>query len=106
MGRGGSGVPLIRVLRGPKLDTLTLWSVVRYEHRSEVGMSSTVTISPKFQVVIPKAIRDELSLVPGQKVEALAVEGRIELVPVRDVKELRGIAKGIDTTVDREEDRV
>ena len=69
-------------------------------------MSNTVTISPKFQVVIPKSIRDQLGLAPGQKVEALAIEGRIELVPVRDAKELRGIAKGIDTTVDREGDRV
>jgi AbrB family looped-hinge helix DNA binding protein len=69
-------------------------------------MSTTVTISPKFQVVIPKSIRVQLALVPGQKVEALAVEGRIQLVPVRAAKELRGIAKGIDTAVDREEDRV
>lgn len=69
-------------------------------------MPNTVTISPKFQVVIPKAIREQLALVPGQKVEALAMEGRIQLVPVRDAKGLRGIAKGIDTTVKREEDRV
>ena len=46
-------------------------------------MSPTVTISPKFQVVIPKAIRDQLRLVPGQKVEALVVDGRIELVLAR-----------------------
>jgi AbrB family looped-hinge helix DNA binding protein len=69
-------------------------------------MSSTVTISPKFQVVIPKSIREQLALVPGQQVEAIVVEGRIQLVPVRHAKELRGIARGLDTTVEREADRV
>jgi AbrB family looped-hinge helix DNA binding protein len=66
----------------------------------------TVTISPKFQVVIPKAIRDRLRLTPGQKVHALAIAGRIELVPVRPVAELRGFLRGIDTRVERDEDRV
>ena len=67
---------------------------------------STVTISPKYQVVIPKAIRDKLKLRPGQKVEAIAHEGRIELIPVRPARELRGFVKGIDTAVEREADRV
>ena len=65
-----------------------------------------LTISPKFQVVIPKSIREHLSLRPGQKVQAIAYEGRIELIPVRPVTELRGFLSGIDTTVDREDDRV
>jgi AbrB family looped-hinge helix DNA binding protein len=65
----------------------------------------TVTISPKFQIVIPKAIRQRLGLRPGQKVQAIAYEGRIELVPVRPMKELRGFLKGIDTRVEREADR-
>jgi len=64
-----------------------------------------VTISPKFQVVIPKAIRESLGLKPGQKVQAVAIEGRIELIPVRPVKEMRGFLRGIDTTVEREKDR-
>jgi len=66
----------------------------------------TVTISPKFQVVIPKRVREELKLLPGQKVQALAYSGRIEFIPVRSAKELRGFLKEIDTTVPREEDRV
>lgn len=66
----------------------------------------TVTISPKFQIVIPKAIRDLLRLRPGQKIQAIAYEDRIELIPVRRVKDLRGFLRGIDTTVDRDEDRV
>ena len=73
--------------------------------RSE-GSLSTVTISPKYQVVIPKAIREKLKLRPGQKVEAIAYAGRIELIPVRPAKELRGFLEGLDTRVHRDDDRV
>lgn len=66
----------------------------------------TVTISPKFQVVIPKDIRERLGLAPGQKVSAIAYEDRIELIPLRPVREMRGFLQGIDTRVDREADRV
>lgn len=66
----------------------------------------TVTISPKFQVVIPKDIRDKLKLRPGQKVQAILYQDRIELVPVRPVREMKGFLKGIDTDVPREGDRV
>lgn len=65
----------------------------------------TVTISPKFQVVIPKAIRDRLGLSPGQKVQALLYGDRIELIPLQPARRLRGFLKGIDTTVPREPDR-
>ena len=67
---------------------------------------ATVTISPKFQVVIPKDCRESLGLKPGQKVEAIPYEGRIQLVPVEPIEELRGFLAGIDTRVDREEDRL
>jgi AbrB family looped-hinge helix DNA binding protein len=66
----------------------------------------TVTVSPKFQVVIPKEIREALKLTPGQKVQALLYENRIELIPVRSVKRMRGFLKGINTTVAREGDRL
>lgn len=65
----------------------------------------TVTISPKFQVVIPKEIRDRLKLAPGQKVQAIAYENRIELIPQRPMKKMRGFLKGMDTEVQREDDR-
>jgi len=62
-------------------------------------------ISPKYQVVIPKAIREELELKPGQVVEVIAHGDRIEMVPVRSLSEMRGFLAGIDTTVEREADR-
>jgi len=65
----------------------------------------TVTISPKFQVVIPKEIREKLGLEPGQKIQAIAYGDRIELIPVRPASELRGFLKGIDTRVERDSDR-
>ncbi|HVN91323.1 MAG TPA: AbrB/MazE/SpoVT family DNA-binding domain-containing protein [Candidatus Binataceae bacterium] len=65
----------------------------------------TVTISPKFQVVIPKAIREVLKIKPGQKFRAIALGDGIELIPVEPIENLRGFAKGIDTNVPREKDR-
>ena len=66
----------------------------------------TVKISSKFQVVIPRRIREKLQLVPGQKVQAIVYEGRIELIPLRPIQEMRGFLAGIDTTIERETDRV
>lgn len=65
-----------------------------------------VTISPKFQVVIPRPVRDHLQLWPGQKMQVVEYEGRVELIPERNIAELRGFVKGIDTTFEREADRV
>jgi AbrB family looped-hinge helix DNA binding protein len=65
----------------------------------------TVTVSPKFQVVIPKNIRDALQLRPGQRMRVIEYDGRIELIPDRDIAELRGFLKGIDTSFKREKDR-
>lgn len=66
----------------------------------------TVTVSPKFQVVIPKSVRETLQLKPGQKMQVVEYEGRIELIPERDIKELRGFLKGINTKFQREDDRI
>ena len=65
-----------------------------------------VKISPKYQVVIPKKLREALNLSPGQKVQMIAFENRIEMIPVRKIHEMKGFLKGIDTTVDREADRI
>jgi AbrB family looped-hinge helix DNA binding protein len=65
-----------------------------------------LTVSPKFQVVIPKAIREKLNLQPGQKIQAIAYENRIELIPTRPITEMRGFLTGIDTEIHREDDRL
>ncbi len=67
---------------------------------------TSVTISEKYQVVIPKAARQALNLRPGQKVEVLVYEGRLEFVPTGDLKAARGFLKGIETDVPRDGDRV
>ena len=66
----------------------------------------TVRVSPKFQVVIPLAIRKSLGIKPGTKVHVLQYENRIEYVPVMKIKKMRGFLKGIDTTIKRERDRI
>jgi AbrB family looped-hinge helix DNA binding protein len=66
----------------------------------------TVTVSPKYQVVIPKQIRETLKLKPGQKMRVTEYDNRIELIPDRAISELRGFLKGIDTDFIRESDRV
>ena len=66
----------------------------------------TVTVSPKFQVVIPKHIRETMGLRPGQKLKVIEYEGRIELIPDRDISELKGFLKGINTEFNREDDRL
>ena len=65
-----------------------------------------VKISPKYQVVIPKKLREALNLSPGQKVQMVAFEDRIEMIPVKKISEMKGFLKGIETTVERETDRV
>ncbi|WP_305042895.1 AbrB/MazE/SpoVT family DNA-binding domain-containing protein [Geoalkalibacter sp.] len=65
-----------------------------------------VKISPKFQVVIPRAVRDKLGLVPGQKMQVVVYGDRIELIPEQDIRSMRGMLRGIDTTVERDNDRL
>ena len=65
----------------------------------------TVTLSPKYQVVIPKMIRQKLDLKPGQKFQLIQYADRIEFIPLKDIKEMRGILKGIDANITREKNR-
>jgi AbrB family looped-hinge helix DNA binding protein len=65
-----------------------------------------VTVSSKFQVVIPREVRESMNLQPGTRVQVLQYENRIELIPLKEPKALRGFVKGIDAAVPREEDRV
>ena len=66
----------------------------------------TVTVSPKFQVVIPKAVRDRLNIRPGQKLQILQFSDRIEFVPLANIKRMRGFLRGIKTDVKRQKDRI
>jgi AbrB family looped-hinge helix DNA binding protein len=66
----------------------------------------TVTVSPKFQVVIPKSVRESLGLQVGHKIHVMVYDNRIELIPVKPVRQARGFLKGIDTAVEREADRL
>lgn len=66
----------------------------------------SVTISPKYQVVIPREVRQSMEIKPGSKVQVLLYENRIELIPMKNMRRMRGFLKGIDTTVERERDRV
>ena len=66
----------------------------------------TVTLSASFEVVIPEEIRRTLHLVPGENFQVVPYDGRVEFIPVRSIRSMRGFLKGMDTTIDREEDRL
>lgn len=70
------------------------------------GIVMQVTVSPKFQIVIPKEIRISLHLRPGEKLNVFQYQNRLEFVRVKDIKKMRGFLKGIETGVERDQDRV
>jgi AbrB family looped-hinge helix DNA binding protein len=67
---------------------------------------TAVTVSPKFQIVIPKDVRESMGIFSGQKIQVLTYQNRIELIPIKPMKKLKGFLKGIDTDVERDKDRV
>ena len=67
---------------------------------------TAVTVSPKYQVVIPKEVRESLGIYSGQKMQVLTYKNRIELIPIKPMKKMRGFLKGINTKVVRDKDRV
>ena len=66
----------------------------------------SVTVSPKYQVVIPKEIRDTIGIKPGTKLQVLNYGNRIELLPIVDIKKLKGSLKGINTAIIRDKERI
>ncbi len=66
----------------------------------------TVKVSPKYQVVIPRKIRASLRLRPGQRFQVILYDNRLEFIPIRPMKQMRGSLRGIDTSVEREPDRL
>ncbi len=67
---------------------------------------TAVTVSPKFQVVIPKDGRESMGIFSGQKIQMLTYQNRIELIPLKSMKKMKGFLKGIDTDVERDKNRV
>jgi AbrB family looped-hinge helix DNA binding protein len=67
---------------------------------------TAVTVSPKYQVVIPKEVRESMGIFSGQKIQVLTYRNRIELIPIKPMKKLKGFLKGIDTEVSRDKDRI
>ena len=67
---------------------------------------TTVTVSPKYQVVIPEEVRKALGVRPGEKLQVLHYDGRVQLIPIRPMRDMKGVLKGIDVDVEREADRV
>jgi len=65
-----------------------------------------VTVSPKFQIVIPKDVRESMGIFSGQKIQLFTYQNRIELIPIKPMKKLKGFLKGIDTDVERDKDRI
>ena len=88
-----------RVPRGLVQDLRSI--VITYD---DLAMDIT-TVSPKFQVVIPKRVREQFGLSPGQTLQVIALPGRIELVPSQSVAALRGFLQGMNT-FQREGDRL
>lgn len=87
------------------LNRLTLASIPKSLYDSTNDMD-TVTLSPKFQVVIPQAIREALGLTPGEKLRVLRYSDRVEFIPVRPIEEMRGFLRGMDSAIEREDDRL
>ena len=77
---------------------------MKYSSR-EIPMEMT-TVSPKFQIVIPKKIRQRMNIRPGQKIQVIQYGDRIELIPVRPIREMRGFLKGVDAVIEQEPDRL
>jgi AbrB family looped-hinge helix DNA binding protein len=89
---GGGPIRALASIRGASYDAL-------------IDMD-TVTLSPKFQVVIPQAIREALHLTAGEKLRVLRYADRVEFIPVRPIQQMRGFLRGMDTTIEREDDRL
>lgn len=90
-----------------QLDNATSISLQHYASLIDgASVMTAVTVSPKYQVVIPKEVRESLGIVAGQKIQILTYQNRIELIPIKPMKAMRGFLKGQNTSVKRDKDRV
>lgn len=65
-----------------------------------------ISVSPKYQMTIPKEIRKNIDIQPGEKIQVILYKNRIEYIPVKSINNLRGFLKGMNSSLDREEDRI
>ncbi|MBI2434142.1 MAG: AbrB/MazE/SpoVT family DNA-binding domain-containing protein [Candidatus Hydrogenedentes bacterium] len=65
-----------------------------------------VVVTPKFHVELPPSVRQALGIEAGQRLQVFVYEGRIELVPTKPMEAMRGFLKGIDTSIERDDDRI
>ena len=90
-----------------RVDAATIVHGARHASLIDQGPTvDAVTVSQRFQITIPLRVRRALGIKPGQKLHVILYQNRIELIPVIPARQVRGFLKGIDTTIDREEDRV
>jgi AbrB family looped-hinge helix DNA binding protein len=67
---------------------------------------TTVTVSPKYQVVIPEDVRKSMGVRPGEKFQVVSYDGRVQFIPLRKMRDMKGWLSGMDTTIAREADRI
>lgn len=67
---------------------------------------TTVTVSTKYQVVIPEDVRKSMGVRPGEKFQVVNYDGRVQLIPLRKMRDMKGLLRGMNTSVVREVDRV
>jgi AbrB family looped-hinge helix DNA binding protein len=103
--RAGAAPPFAVSELGVVRPIRTVASIEEPSYDTRIDMD-TVTLSPKFQVVIPQAIREALHLTAGEKLRVLRYADRVEFIPVRPIQQMRGFLRGMDTTIEREDDRL
>jgi AbrB family looped-hinge helix DNA binding protein len=67
---------------------------------------TTVTVSTKYQVVIPEDVRKSMGVRPGEKFQVVSYDGRVQLIPLRKMRDMKGLLRGMNTSLAREADRV
>jgi len=89
-----------RLTKALSIIIIVIQIIYRLENRMKVK------VSPKFQIVIPRAVRKALTIKPGDDMEIIPYGNRFECVPVKNIREIRGLLCGMDTMMERDEDRV
>ena len=79
---------------------------IKTDRIQEGAHMETVTVSSDFQIEIPRSVRESLGIQPGQRIQVLLYDNRIEFIPVRPISQMRGFLQGINTSIERDKDRI